>query len=218
MIGVIIAMQSEAEILLEQMQITKTETISQKNVFMGQAFGKDIVLIICGIGKVNAAIGAQIAISVYGAEKLLNFGVAGGLNDGTELCQVYQIEKAVQFDFDLVTLNGTKMGTLDEYTENYLPLSTLTTPYPLKKLGTADRFNDSETDYLLLTNELNADIRDMEGCAIIQTAIKADIPVCSFKAISDVAKSGNTTQQYLQNRSKALENLKNELKTIFNAI
>ena len=69
--------------------------------------------------------------------------------------------------------------------------------------------------YLLLTNELNADIRDMEGCAIIQTAIKADIPVCSFKAISDVAKSGNTTDQYLKNRSKALENLKNELKTIF---
>jgi adenosylhomocysteine nucleosidase len=218
MIGVIIAMQSEADILLEQMQITKTETISQKNVFIGQAFEKDIVLVICGIGKVNAAIGAQIAISVYGAEKLLNFGVAGGLNDSTELCQVYQIQKAVQFDFDLVSLNGTKMGTLDEYTENYLPLSPLNLPYPLRNLGTADRFNDSETDYLLLTTELNADIRDMEGCAIIQTAIKANIPVCSFKAISDVAKSGNTAKQYLENRSKALENLKNELKTIFSAL
>ena len=41
MIGVIIAMQSEADILLKQMQITKTETISQKNVFIGQAFEKD---------------------------------------------------------------------------------------------------------------------------------------------------------------------------------
>lgn len=218
MIGVIIAMQSEAEILLEQMQIKKTETISQKNVFIGQAFGKDVVLIICGVGKVNAAIGAQIAISVYGAEKLLNFGVAGGLNDGTELCQVYQIKKAVQFDFDLVSLNGTKMGTLDEYTENYLPLSTLNTPYPLKNLGTSDRFNDSEGDYLLLTNELKADIRDMEGCAIVQTALKADIPVYSFKAISDVAKSGNTAKQYFENRSKALDNLKNELKKIFEVI
>ncbi len=218
MIGVIIAMQSEAEILLEQMQIKKTETISQKNVFIGQAFGKDVVLIICGVGKVNAAIGAQIAISVYGAEKLLNFGVAGGLNDGTELCQVYQIKKAVQFDFDLVSLNGTKMGTLDEYTENYLPLSTLNTPYPLKNLGTSDRFNDSEGDYLLLTNELKADIRDMEGCAIVQTALKADIPVYSFKAISDVAKSGNTAKQYFENRSKALDNLKKELKKIFEVI
>ena len=218
MIGAIIAMQSEADILLQQMQITKTETVSQKNVYIGTAFGKELVLIICGVGKVNAAIGAQIAISVYGATILLNFGVAGGLNDGTELCNVYQIEKALQFDFDLVQLNGTKMGTLDEYSENYFPLSPLRLPYPMKKLGTADRFNDSEDDYKLLTSELDADIRDMEGCAIVQTAIKAKVPVCAFKAISDVAKSGNTTEQYLKNRSKALENLEKELETIFECL
>ncbi len=215
MIGAIIAMQSEADILLEQMEISKTTSVSGKTVYIGKAFDKDLTLVICGIGKVNAAIGTQIAIDLFGATKILNFGVAGGLNDQTELCQVYQIEKAVQFDFDLTQLNGTKMGTLDEYSENYLSLTTVNTNHPLKKLGTADRFNDSENDYLLLTSELNADIRDMEGCAIVQTAIKANIPVCSFKSISDVAKSGNTTEQYVKNRTNALNNLKNELKLIF---
>ena len=86
---------------------------------------------------------------------------------------------------------------------------------PLKNLGTADRFNDSEADYVLLTKELGADIRDMEGCAIVQTALCCSIPVYSVKAISDVAGSGSTTDQYLQNRDTALQNLKTVLSQIF---
>ena len=114
MIGVVIAMQSEADILLEEMQITQSLKISGKHVHVGTAYGKDVALCVCGVGKVNAALGAQILISEFHAEKLLNFGVAGGLNSSTELCNVYQIALAVQFDFDLVQLNGTKMGTLNE--------------------------------------------------------------------------------------------------------
>ena len=45
-------------------------------------------------------------VSKFDARKLFNFGVAGGLNQGTELCAVYQIDEAVQFDFDLTQLNG----------------------------------------------------------------------------------------------------------------
>ena len=214
MIGAIIAMESEAEILLDQMHITKQETVANKKIYLGTAFEKEIALVICGIGKVNAAIGTQIAIDKYNANVILNFGVAGGLNNNIELCSVYEIEQAVQFDFDLTQLNGTKMGTLDEYTENYLPLS-LANLFPKKKLGTADRFNDSTDDYLLLTNTLNADIRDMEGCAIVQTAIANRLPVYEFKAISDLAGSGSTTEQYVKNRSAALSNLKEKLQEIF---
>ena len=210
MIGAIIAMESEAEILLNQMQITKQETIANKKIYLGIAFEKEIALVICGIGKVNAAIGTQIAIDKYNANVILNFGVAGGLNKNIELCSVYEIEQAVQFDFDLTQLNGTKMGTLDEYTENYLSLSPANL-FAKKKLGTADRFNDSENDYLLLTNTLDADIRDMEGCAIVQTAIANRLPVYAFKAISDLAGSGSTTDQYVKNRSAALLNLKEKL-------
>ena len=215
MIGAVIAMQSEAEILLNEMQIKSSLTVSGKNVHVGKAYGKDIALCVCGVGKVNAALGAQLLVSKFGVDKLLNFGVAGGLNDGTELCQVYQIEAAVQFDFDLAQLNGTKIGTLNEYTENYLYLNLLKLPYAKKKLGTSDRFNDSPDDYKLLTEELEADIRDMEGGAIVQAAYAAQLPVFSVKAISDVAGSGSTTEQFLVNKDKALQNLKAELPRIF---
>ena len=215
MIGAVIAMQSEAEILLEQMKISRSLTVSGKRFYVGKAFGRDIAVCVCGVGKVNGALGAQLLISKFGADKLINFGVAGGLNDSTKLCQIYQIAKAVQFDFDLTQLNGTKMGTLDEYSENYLNLSTLPLSFPMKNLGTSDRFNDSKADYVLLTEELGADIRDMEGCAIVQTAICSALPVYSVKAISDVAGSGSTTEQFLVNKDNALQNLKDARADIF---
>ena len=215
MIGVVIAMQSEADILLDEMQILRSLKVSGKNVHVGKAYGKDIALCVCGVGKVNAALGTQILVSKFDAKKILNFGVAGGLNKSTALCDVYQIAFAVQFDFDLVQLNGTKMGTLNEYTEPYLTLNLLDLPLEKRKLGTADRFNDSAEDYKLLTAELGADIRDMEGAAIVQAAYAAELPVFSVKAISDVAGSGSTTEQFLTNKNKALANLKAKLPAIF---
>ncbi len=218
MIGAVIAMQSEADILLDQMNITRSLNISSKNVHVGTAFGKNIAVCVCGVGKVNAALGTQLLVSKFDVEQIINFGVAGSLNANTKLCEIYQISNAVQFDFDLVQLNGTKIGTLNEYTENYLKLNMLNLPFEKRKLGTADRFNDSLTDYKLLTETLNADIRDMEGGAIVQAAYAATLPVYSIKAISDVAGSGSTTEQFLINKDKALQNLKAALPTIFDNI
>lgn len=215
MIGAVIAMESEANILLGEMKINRSLTVSGKKVYVGMAYGKETAVCVCGVGKVNAALGAQLLVSKFDAEILLNFGVAGGLNDGTKLCEVYQIGAAVQFDFDLTQLNGTKIGTLDEYTENYLTLQTFQFPFPVKKLGTSDRFNDSKADYQLLTEELSADIRDMEGAAIVQAAYAAKLPVYSIKAISDVAGSGSTTEQFLLNKDRALKNLQSVLPVIF---
>ena len=215
MIGAVIAMQSEADILLNEMRISRSLTVSGKKIHVGMAYGKEIAVCVCGVGKVNAALGAQILISKFDAKCLLNFGVAGSLNKETELCSVNQISAATQFDFDLAQLNGTPIGTLNEYQEPYLSLNLLPLDFPKKKLATADRFNDSADDYTLLTRELQADIRDMEGGAIVQTAYAAQLPVYSIKAISDVAGSGSTTEQYLANKDKALTNLKALLPTIF---
>ena len=216
MIGAVIAMQCEADILLDDMHVYRALTGSGKKVFVGNAYGKEIALIVCGVGKVNAALGAQILVSKFDVKSLINFGVAGGLNKNTELCAVYEIKQATQFDFDLTQLNGTKIGTLDEYQENYLKLQSVKIKGLQKRtLATADRFNDSPVDYQLLTQELGADIRDMEGGAIVQAGYSAELPVYSFKAISDVAGSGSTTDQYLQNRATALQNLKGLLPDIF---
>ena len=147
MIAAVIAMESEAEILLHNARIAAQKTICGKKTYEGEAYGKQFVLIVCGVGKVNAAIGATIALTLYSPEAILNFGVAGGLNEKTSLCAVYAIDKAVQFDFDLTQLNGGQIGTLDEYTENYLSFATHPLSLEKRALGSSDRFNDSRADY-----------------------------------------------------------------------
>ena len=218
MIAAVIAMESEAEILLHNARIAAQKTICGKKTYEGEAYGKQFVLIVCGVGKVNAAIGATIALTLYSPEAILNFGVAGGVNEKTSLCAVYAIDKAVQFDFDLTQLNGGQIGTLDEYTENYLSFATHPLSLEKRALGSSDRFNDSRADYELLTKTLQADIRDMEGAAILQAAKSAGVKAFSVKAISDVAGSGSTTKQFLKNKAAALANLEKALPGIFAAI
>ncbi len=161
--------------------------------------------------------GAQYAIDIMGADCIVNLGVAGGLNNGLEIAGVYAVSHAVQYDFDLTQLNGTEIGTLDEFKENYLPL-TVNSRYPAKRVATGDRFNDSPADYELLTKTLNADIRDMECAAIAQTCAHAGVKFRAYKIISDLAGSGSTTEQYLKNLEKCAHALENELENLVKEI
>lgn len=212
-----IAMASEAQAVLANMEEKEQFISCGKQVIKGRLNGKATAVVITGVGKVNAACGAQYAIDMLGADKIINIGVAGGLNDGTKVADIYVIERAVQYDFDLTQLNGTPMGTLNEFEEPYLALNTLPL-YPLKKLGSGDRFNDSKADFILLTKELGADIRDMELGAIVQACVHAGIKIYSFKAISDVAGSGSTTEQYMHNLAMCNARLEQAVPEIFEGV
>ena len=217
MLGCVIAMDREADILLDSMELEKTQHICGKTVYFGNVFGREIILVVCGVGKVNAAAGACVAI-LAGADRILNFGAAGGLRpENTEIGKLYLIEKAVQYDFDLHEINGVPVGTLDGETESFLPLFCPALPYARRALGTGDRFNDSPADHALLVH-MGCDIRDMEGGAIAEVCKYAGVPFTSVKAISDVYGSGSTTEQFRKNCALALSNLKAELKEILNAL
>ena len=217
MIGAVIALDSEAEALLDQMEIENILTVHGKPVYLGKAFGKDVALCVCGVGKVNAAVGT-CAVLEKGADIVLNFGVAGGLCDQTELTEVYLIDKAVQYDFDITQLEGGEVGTLDGETENFLPLYVpASLDYPRRALGTGDRFNDSPVDHDLLIR-LGAHIRDMEGAAIAQVCKYAGVPLVSVKAISDIYGTGSTTLQFENNLTRANLSLKAFMQEIIGAL
>lgn len=216
MIGAVIALNDEAEVLLSQMEIETIITIHGKPVYEGTAFGKQLQLAVCGVGKVNAAVGTAILLS-RGADCILNFGVAGGLHQKTEIAEIYLMEKAVQYDFDLTQLNGGEIGTLDGETENFLPLVCPKLDFPRLALGSGDRFNDSPADHDLLLR-LGADVRDMEGAAIAQVCKYAAVPCVGIKAISDVYGNGSTTDQFLKNKALALLNLKAHMSEIITTV
>ncbi len=218
MIGCVIAMESEAEYLRGQMQIEDTCRLFGKTVYRGKAFGRELLLTVCGEGKVNAATGA-CAVLGAGADVLLNFGVAGGLDPrSTEVGGVYLIHKVVQYDFDLSQLNGLPVGTLPGKKENFLPLFyPCALEFPRRALGTGDRFNDSPIDHALLLS-LGCEIREMEAGAIAQVAMSAKIPFISVKAISDVYGSGSTTDQFQKNLRFAMSNLEAQLCKIIGSL
>lgn len=207
-------MESEAAPVIANMAEMNEATVCGRRAYTGKLCGRDVAVIVCGVGKVNAACGAQIAIDRFAADCVINVGVAGGLNNGCEVGNIYAISHAVQYDFDLVQLNGTPMGTLDEFEDRYLPLS-VAGGCPKKRLATGDRFNDDRHDFEMLTGDMHADIRDMEGGAIVQACIHAGVAVYSFKAISDVAGSGSTTEQFTHNLAKCAERLKADICSIF---
>jgi nucleoside phosphorylase len=166
----------------------------------------DEVLLVCGIGKVNAAAAAQRAISEYGAAEIVNAGLAGGFLPDMECGDVYEVSAAVEYDFDLALLNGTAVGVLDEYDSPYLEAET-TGAFPSAILATGDHFNDSEADYHLIRDELKAGLRDMEGAAIAHVCRKNGVKFRSLKCITNVAGKGSMTGQYEARKVSCLEKL-----------
>lgn len=213
----VIAMPKEATPVLAAMKIKKDYTVCNKRVVCGTLFGKEFAVVVCGVGKVNAASGTQYAIDCLSATEIINLGVAGGLNNTVEVGGIYSVSEVVQYDYDVSQLNGTKIGTLNECTENYLSL-TLTEGFKAKRVGTGDRFNDNPDDYILLTKELGADIREMELGAIAQVCMHAGVKCRSFKIISDLAGSGSTTDQYLKNLNTCFNSLTENLEKIVKSV
>ena len=168
------------------------------------------VLVVSGIGKVNAAAATQKAIGEFAADLIVNTGLAGGFSTDMRVGDIYEIEAAVEYDFDLADLNGTRVGVLDEYDTPYMELETAGM-FPKAILATGDRFNNSETDYALIRDDLKATVRDMEGAAVAHVCKKNLVRCRSLKCITNVIGKGSMTGQYEKSRAMCLEKLKNAL-------
>ena len=80
-IGIIGAMDDEVAELKEYMQDVKVTTIASMDFYEGILENHKAVVVQSGIGKVNAAICAQILIDRFQAEVVINTGIAGSLNN-----------------------------------------------------------------------------------------------------------------------------------------
>ena len=161
-------------------------------------------LFVSGVGKVNAAAATQKAIDA-GADEILNCGVAGGFDPAMKIADVFEIDRAVEYDFDLAQLNGTEVGVHTEPTTPYFGLQTRGL-FPARTLGSGDRFSDSQADLPVLAR-LGVTIRDMEGAAIAHVCEMNGVPCRILKCLSDVHGQGAMTDQYKANLSKALLSL-----------
>lgn len=208
----VIAMNNEAECVVSNLENAVESTLFGRRIVRGTLNGEDAFVVVSGVGKSNAAAATQLAIQETGTKRIFNLGVSGGLDPAMKVGEIYEVADAVQYDFDLVRINGTEMGTLNERDTPFIPCKA-EGRFAAKTLGTGDRFNDSADDSALL-KKLGASLRDMEGAAIAHVCETAGVEFVSYKCISDVEGSGSMPEQYMENLKKCLEILTRFAKTI----
>ena len=196
----VIAMESEAACVLAHLTGSFESLEYGRKVVTGQLLDETVMVVVSGIGKSNAAAATQFAIQA-GADEILNVGVCGGFEPQMRIGDLYEVDRAVQYDFDLAQLNGTEVGTLNERATPHIPLAT-DGAHPAKTLATGDHFNDKTADLPLL-ERLGVGLRDMEGAAIAQVCERAGVPCRSIKCVTNVLGSG-ATAQYAENLKRCL--------------
>lgn len=199
MVGIIVALKHEAEHVLNNMQNKTAIKIADKPSFKGYLGGKEVVLVVCGIGKVNSALATQAVIDKFSPSAILNFGTAGGFTEQVSPLCYYGVDKCCQYDFDLSELDNVPVGYIQDYDTVFFNLNTAATAFlPQASLASADRFTD-KPEFISIIKQTGAVLRDMEGGAIAQVCKSNEIPFISVKGVTDVYGSGASGGQFYEN-------------------
>lgn len=195
MIGIIGAMDIEIEHINAVMEDKEEITVSGALYTKGKLHGKDVVTAVCGIGKVFAAMCAQTMIVKFGAEKIINTGVAGGLTDKTDILDTVVATALVQHDMD-TTYFGDPKGMISGINVVEFPCnSTIADKIAENVEGNCVRGIVASGDCFIADNDkkkeiaetFNAVACEMEGAAIAQVCYVNKIPFCVLRTISDGA-------------------------------
>ena len=104
-LGIIGAMTVEVETLKSQLKDMKESTRAGMTFYEGTLENLPVVLVVCGVGKVNAALCVQVLCDCFGVTHIVNTGVAGSLCAELDIGDFVISEKAMYHDFDCSSLN-----------------------------------------------------------------------------------------------------------------
>ncbi|MBQ8238181.1 MAG: 5'-methylthioadenosine/adenosylhomocysteine nucleosidase [Oscillospiraceae bacterium] len=197
-LGIIGAMEEEVETLLAQLENKTSATHAGSTFHAGVLEGLDVVVVQCGVGKVNAAICAQILCSVYGVTHLVNTGIAGSLCADLDIGDMVVSTDAMYHDFDTTPFgypigkvpgmpvtypaDETMMGYAFSAAEAVNPGHTRT-----GRVASGDQFVSRKDQKAHIIEVSEALCTEMEGAAIAHTAYRNGVPFVILRAISDKA-------------------------------
>lgn len=203
-IGIIVAMDKEFVQLCGLLTEAKTEQYAGKSFTIGKIGDKTIVMQKCGIGKVNAAVGAVEMIDHYQPGVIISTGCAGG---AASHLHVTDVVVGTEYRYhDVYCGSEVEYGQLvgmpafytapAELIDKALHLS-CDTPVHGGLMVSGDWFVDSQEKMRgILKNFPQAIAVDMESCAIAQVCHLRGVPFISFRVISDVPLSDDKASQY----------------------
>ena len=217
MIGIIIALPSEAKSLLNSIGEIKEIKLLDKTAYECSICNHKAVIAISGIGKVNASLATQAVIDRYSPKFILNFGTCGGVNDSVQALNYYVIDKCCQYDFDLSELDDVPVGYIQDYDTVFF--NGLTEGINLKKrsLASADKFTCHSKDVDTI-NSMGCSLCDMEGGAIGQVCTSNSIPLVIVKGITDIFNSGASNEQFYSNLQQVSEGFPSVIRDVINSV
>ena len=168
----------------------------------------DVMVQKCGIGKVNAALGAQKMINEFHPDVIISSGCAGGNGDDVEIQDVVVSAQLAYHD----VYCGTAIDNTTQYGQvQGMPVRFEPAPWLLQKavsqdcgvkvhaglIVTGDWFVDSRDKMREIVGKFpEAKAVDMESCAIAQTCYINHVPFISFRVISDIPLRDTDASQY----------------------
>ena len=203
-IGIIVAMDKE----FAQLQTLATELREEKHgsrIFLcGRVGDNEVIMMQCGIGKVNSAIGATELIAAYKPELVISTGVAGGVDTSLEVCDVVVSTECCYHDVYCgdECERGQVMGmparfAIDEKLVARATSLGCQTHVRAGLIVSGDWFVNSREKMLSIVDEFpTATAVDMESCSIAQTCHVFNTPFVSFRIISDIPLKDHKAQMY----------------------
>ena len=198
-LGIIGAMQVEVEILLGQMENKTARTVAGSEFYEGKLEGLDVVVVQCGVGKVNAALCTQILCDCFGVTHIVNTGIAGSLCAQLDIGDMVVSVDAMYHDFDCVHF-GYPFGRVPGMDVTAFPADETLMGYAFQaaetvnpghtrvgRIASGDRFVAEKNVKYAIIAATQGLCTEMEGAAIAQTAYRNGVPFVILRAISDKA-------------------------------
>lgn len=201
-IGIIGAMDEEVKILKDKMTIDRRELKAKMEFYSGSLWGKNVVVVTAGIGKVNAAVCTQILIDDFNVNNIINVGVAGGIGEDILPGDVVIGENLVQHDIDTSAFGDKigqvpRLGTFDFKCDEKLINAALKACRNIEshktftgRIVSGDQFIADTEKIRWLKSEFDAEACEMEGGSIAQVCYLNSIPFVVIRSISDNANIG----------------------------
>ena len=199
-IGIIGAMEEEVAALKEAMDIEAVHEQASMVFCKGSLCGKDVVIVKSGIGKVNAALCAQILVDRFQVDMLINTGVAGSLNPAIDIGDMVISADAVHHDMD-ATIFGDLIGQVPRMDVRFFPAD-MTLVEKAKaanekanpdiktfvgRVASGDQFISEKEAKDKIVENFGAYCTEMEGAGIAHAAYLNKVSYVIIRAISDKA-------------------------------
>ena len=210
-IGLQFAMPTEFHALPGAKDLEPFETISGVPFYH---LAPNVIACASGIGKVNAAVGAELMCHRQNVDLILNPGVAGCMTDLPTGTLVIATEM-LQHDMDTSAI-GDPVGLVSTVNKVTFPtwkpercieiLKTLGVEAATGRVATGDWFAVGSDRARWIRDTFHPDLIEMEGCAVAQVCLRNNVRFAALKSVSDHLFGDNQVQEYFD-FGQALENL-----------